>query len=135
MNSRLGEDYEFFQFDNQRPHIFAEEGTVHLVWERRLRREAPQIYYLELNENGEYSEPAEQVSRGTYFTAAPRIIKYKGFLHILYFDNRRGNQIIQAERRGIFWQEKNLSLIRGDSTYGRWITQGEDLFIYWGKHQ
>ena len=128
---RAGEDYRFFQFDNQRPHIYAEEGTVHLVWERRLSREAPQIYYLPLNGRGEAVENFEQVFRGTYFTASPRITQKNGILHVLYFDNRNGNQLVMADRKGLFWQEKNLSLVRGDSTYGRWLSLKDDLFIYW----
>jgi len=128
---RQGQDFDFFQFDNQRPHIFADNGTVHLVWERRLGREAPQIYYLTLNGAGEKIEDFEQISRGTYFTASPRIVKDKDSLHILYFDNRNGNQIILAERRGIFWKEKNISLVRGDSTYARWLSFNSDLYILW----
>ncbi len=128
---RLGQDYDFFQFDNQRPHISAENGNIHLVWERRLGREPPQIYYVTLDGQGNRTEEFEQVSRGTNFTASPKVRFYKGFPYILYFDNRNGNQIILAQRNGIFWQEKNLSLIRGDSTYGRWITFNDDLYVLW----
>ena len=128
---RTGREYEFFQFDNQRPHIYAEEGTIHLVWERRLGREAPQIYYLPLDVEGNTTGELEQISRGSYFTASPRIIRNKGYLYILFFDNRNGNQVVLARRNGIFWQEKNLSLIRGDSTYARWLNLENDMFVYW----
>ena len=128
---RFGQDYDFFQFDNQRPHIFAEEGVIHLVWERRLSREAPQIYYLSLDGRGRAVEDFEQISRGTYFTASPRIVLQNGLIHVLYFDNRNGNQVIMAERNGLFWQEQNLSLTGGDSTYARWLKLGDDLYIYW----
>ncbi len=128
---RLGQDYEFFQFDNQRPHIAAENGRIYLVWERRLSREAPQIYYQQLNSRGEKVDDFEQVSRGTNFTAAPKVTFYRGFPYVLYFDNRNGNQIILASRNGIFWQEKNLSLIRGNSTYGSWLSFRGDLFVTW----
>ena len=128
---RLGQDYEFFQFDNQRPHIAAENGRIYLVWERRLSREAPQVYYQVLNSQGEKIEDFEQISRGTNFTAAPKVTYYKGFPYVLYFDNRNGNQIILASRNGIFWQEKNLSLLRGNSTYGSWLSFRGDLFASW----
>ncbi|MDA3956995.1 SpoIIE family protein phosphatase [Oceanispirochaeta sp.] len=128
---RSGENNDFFLFDNQRPHIYAEDGRIHLVWERRLGREMPQVYYGVFDRNASVLEEIEQISRGTYFTAYPRIIRDKGESLILWFDNRNGNQIIMAQKKGIFWQEKRISLMTGDSTYGRWIKHKDDLFILW----
>jgi len=129
--SRNGQNYEFYQFDNQRPHFEAENGLIHLVWERRLGREMPQIYSGVFNQKGESTQDVEQISKGTFFTAYPRIIRDKGEDLILWFDNRNGNQVVMAQKRGIFWQEKRVSLMNGDSTYGRWLRHNGDLFIFW----
>ncbi len=128
---RNGENNDFSQFDNQRPHMAVENGRIHLVWERRLGREQPQIYYGVYDPDGRSQEELEQISRGSYFTAAPRIVRANGETLVLWFDNRSGNQVVMAQRRGVFWQEKRLSLMPGDSTYGRWIRFNEDFYILW----
>jgi methyl-accepting chemotaxis protein len=128
---RNGENNAFFQFDNQRPHLFAENGALHLVWERRLGREMPQIYYGIFDKDGILIEELEQISNGSYFTASPRITREQGESLILWFDNRNGNQIIMAQKKGVFWQEKRVSIMNGDSTYGRWMNHNGDLFILW----
>ena len=128
---RNGENNDFAQFDNQRPHMTVENGRIHLVWERRLGREQPQIYYGVYDSEGNDLEELEQISRGSYFTAAPRIIREKEETLVLWFDNRSGNQIVMAQRRGIFWQEKRLSLMQGDSTYARWIQFNNDYYVFW----
>jgi len=128
---RNGENFDFFQYDNQRPHLTAENGLIHLVWERRLGREMPQIYYGVFDINGESTQDVEQISRGTFFTAYPRIIREKEESLILWFDNRNGNQVVMAQKKGVFWQENRVSLMNGDSTYGSWIRHNGDLFIFW----
>jgi hypothetical protein len=128
---RGGENYEFAQFDNQRPHMAVEDGRVHLVWERRLGREQPQIYYGVFDAEGRSLEELEQVSRGSYFTAAPRVMRENDETLVLWFDNRSGNQVVMAQRRGVFWQERRLSLMPGDSTYARWIRFNDDFYILW----
>ena len=128
---RDGSDNNFAQFDNQRPHMVAENGRVHIVWERRLGREQPQIYYGVFDFQGTSLEELEQISRGSYFTAAPRVIRDKGETLVLWFDNRSGNQVVMAQRRGVFWQERRLSLMPGDSTYARWIDFNNDFYVLW----
>ncbi|MBF9017674.1 MULTISPECIES: SpoIIE family protein phosphatase [unclassified Oceanispirochaeta] len=126
-----GENIEFTQFDNQRPHMVAENGTLHLVWERRQGRAMPQIHYGVFNSNGESLEEIEQISRGSYFTASPRITRDNGESLILWFDNRNNNQVILAKRNGIFWQSEIVSSTSGNSTYARWISFKGDLFAIW----
>lgn len=126
-----GEEVPFTQFDNQRPHMVAENGSVHLVWERRQGRSMPQINYGVFNSSGESLEEIEQISRGTYFTASPRIIRNNGESLILWFDNRNNNQVILATKKGIFWQAEALSGSRGNSTYARWIRFEDDLHVLW----
>ncbi len=126
-----GENYEFNQYDNQRPHLAVENGRVHLVWERRLARSQPQIQYAVLDTDGNIVEDPEQISRGSYFTASPRVLRRDGETLILWFDNRNNNQVVMAQRNGIFWQSKVLSLVNGDSTYARWLEHNGNLSVFW----
>lgn len=126
-----GDNIEFTQFDNQRPHMVAENGNLYLVWERRQGRSMPQVQYGVFNRNGEAQEDLEQISRGSYFTAAPRIIRNKGESLILWFDNRNNNQVILAKRNGIFWQTDVVSSNNGNSTYAKWLKYKENLFVIW----
>ncbi len=128
---RDGEKKGFAFFDNQRPHFALQKGMVHLVWERRFGREAPQIYHALFDGKGALQGEAERVSGGTYFTANPRIKIRDGEDLILWFDNRNGNQVIMARQTGIFWEEINLSLAKGNSTYPCWIESKDALYIFW----
>ncbi|MDC7240686.1 MAG: SpoIIE family protein phosphatase [Spirochaetales bacterium] len=126
-----GENYEFNQYDNQRPHLAVENGFVHLVWERRLGRSQPQIVYAVLDSEGNITEDPEQISRGSYFTASPRILRRNGESLILWFDNRNNNQVVMAQKSGIFWDTNVLSLVNGDSTYARWLEHEGNLSVFW----
>ncbi len=119
-------------FSNQRPFIAAYKGKLLLSWERQFRSTAPQIYYAELGRDGELLSGPEMVTDGLKTCHYPQIVIYNGIPYILWFDNRRGeDHIIIAKKVRLLWEDKDLSMIPGESAFGMPAIIGKDLFIFW----
>ena len=120
-------------FDNQRPQLSVQDDSLFLVWERRYRTSAPQIYAARVNPDGDIMGPAERINSTSSYCNNPIAFNYKGEITILWFDNRRGaNRIYLAQRNGINWEETELSGNNsGESAFGRPLVDREGLFIIW----
>ncbi len=129
---RAGVETSPDQFDNQRPQIKGINGKLSLVWERRLARENSQIYYAELNLQGELIGEPERVTQGVRSCSFPRLILYRDRVYVLWFDNREGSEhIFIATKDGIFWEDRDLSRIPGISTFGIPIIHQDNLYVVW----
>jgi len=122
-------------FSNQRPYLTSAGDHMSIVWERNEFGLNSQIYYGHLDENGEFSN-IDVVSDDFRISAFPRIEYQDGEEILLWFDNRDGNRIILAQKRGLFWDDNIISTINGDSTYGQPVSfkseEGKDqLLIAW----
>ncbi|HOV63155.1 MAG TPA: SpoIIE family protein phosphatase, partial [Spirochaetia bacterium] len=121
-----------FRFDNQRPFLVAANDRLALAWQRSFGRGNPQIYYVELSPTGERIGDAEQVSEGNYSCNSPRLIYFKGSTYVLWFDNRKGDDhIFLAQKQGAFWRSSDVSLMSGNSIFGEFYSNGDDLFVAW----
>ncbi len=119
-------------FSNQRPFIVPYKGKLLLTWERQFRSTAPQIYYAELESDGKLLSKPEMVTDGLKTCHYPKIVIYGGEPYVLWFDNRRGeDHIIIARKVGVLWEDKDLSMIPGESAFGMPAVVGKDLFIFW----
>ncbi|MDR1625764.1 MAG: SpoIIE family protein phosphatase [Spirochaetia bacterium] len=119
-------------FDNQRPHIGAVNGNLAVVWERRYGRNAKHIYYMEIDAAGRLLGSPEAVTSGIRAANFPQIIRYNNTTYLLWFDNRLGaDHIILALKSGPLWVDRDISPMPGVSTFGRPVTNGDELYILW----
>ena len=120
-------------FDNQRPNVKLDSDTLTVVWERRyLNDQNPQIYLGRYTLDGIIKGDAEKVSAGGRNCNYPVIADYRGKEIITWFDNRMGDyRIVAAENTGIFWQDRDLSPMEGNSVFGQPVKYGDKLFIFW----
>jgi hypothetical protein len=135
-NDPLSPDMEYDDFSNQRPFITGAGDHLSLVWERNEFGLNSRIFYAQLDENGKIISDVDAVSDDFRISAFPRIQYLEGEEILLWFDNRDGNRVILAQKRGLFWDEELISTINGDSIYGQFVTfKGEDnedqLYIAW----
>ena len=120
-------------FDNQRPHLSVQDNSLFLVWERRYRTGAPQVYAARVNNEGTIVGVAERINSTSSYCNNPIAFSHRGNTSVLWFDNRRGgNHIFLAQREGARWGEMDLSVsLAGESSFGRPIVDGNDLYIFW----
>ena len=142
---REGQTVPFAQFENLRPFLLAMEDHLFLAWERSFQGEPNQIYYVELNEDGEFFEkpdtdsfgnpfgPFQQVSDGRNTCLFPQVFQYRGVTYLTWFDNRRGdNHIIVAEKDQTRWRDSDISRKLSGSSIFPWVVKTGDLFsLYW----
>ncbi len=127
-----GEEVLPSQIYNQRPFITPYHDRLLVTWERNRIGRAPQIYYMEIDDSGNITEPAEKVTRGSSNSYYPQIIVYKDRPYLLWFDDSRGTEhIFFASREGITWNTRDLSPIPGKSRFGRPVFINAVLEIFW----
>ena len=123
-------------FDNQRVFLTAVDNHLSMVWERKEFGLNSRIIYARLNEEGDIISDVDAVSDDFRISAYPRIQVVDGEEILLWFDNRDGNRVILAQKRGLFWDDEIISTINGDSTYGNFVPFRADdgkehLLIAW----
>lgn len=120
-------------YDNQRPFLTASSDGLHLAWERRLAAiSAPQIHYGILDSDGGFRRPPQQITSGSAVCRSPRILIEEGTPYLLWFDNRKGeNRVFLAYQRGIAWQDSDLSIMPGESLYGRLFAINGRINVIW----
>ncbi|NOY09954.1 MAG: SpoIIE family protein phosphatase [Spirochaetes bacterium] len=120
------------QFSNQRPNLKVFGNRILMTWERQYRNQPPQIYFAKLDEQGNLAGEPEKVTEGLNSCHFPQIIIYKNEPFILWFDNRRGeDHIIIAGKRGFRWEDRDISRIPGESSFGRPVLLNNTLYIFW----
>jgi serine phosphatase RsbU (regulator of sigma subunit) len=129
-------DISYNDFSNQRPFLLGVDDHLSLVWERNEFGLNSQVYYARMDEEGNFISDVDIVSDDFRISAFPQIQVLNGEEILLWFDNRDGNKIILAQKRGLFWDEEIVSSINGESTYGQLLpfksAKGEDqLLIAW----
>ena len=120
-------------FDNQRPYIKVDNNELSVVWERRyLNDKNPQIYLSRYSLEGIRKGEPEKISAGGRFCNYPVITDYRDKEIITWFDNRMGDyRIVAAEYTGIFWQDRDISPMTGNSVFGQPLKYKDTLFIFW----
>ncbi|WP_304221649.1 SpoIIE family protein phosphatase [Gracilinema caldarium] len=119
-------------FDNQRPFILGSGNSLFLAWERRTTNGNPQIYGLELKPDGQIIGEAEQISPRGVYANNPVVLNIKGRWTLFWFDNRRGqNRVYMAQKRGLDWEDTDLSVTSGDATFCRPIYDDSGLYAFW----
>ena len=119
-------------FDNQRPYILGADQKLFLAWERRAGNENPQIYGVELAGNGQLAGEAEQISPRGVYANNPIVISINGTWTVFWFDNRRGqDRAYMAQKKGLYWEEMDLSASSGEATFIRPVLDGSSLFVFW----
>jgi len=119
-------------FDNQRPFILGSGGSLFLVWERRPSNGNPQIYGMELSPDGQIIGEVEQISPQGVYANNPVVLSIKGRWTIFWFDNRRGqNRVYMAQKKGLDWEDEDLSASSGEATFARPILDSSGLYVFW----
>jgi len=120
-------------YDNQRPYLVSAPDGLHLAWERHLfAATAPQIYYGVLNGEGGFRASPQKITVGSAVCRNPRILIQNGMTYLLWFDNRKGeNRIFLAYQQGISWEETDVSIMPGESMYGRLFELKGRIHVVW----
>ncbi|NLJ09058.1 MAG: SpoIIE family protein phosphatase [Treponema sp.] len=119
-------------FDNQRPFIQGAGQTLFLAWERRPSNGNPQVYGAELSKDGQMIGEAEQISPRGVYANNPVVLSVKGRWTVFWFDNRRGqNRVYMAQKKGLDWEDSDLSASSGDATFARPILDNSGLYVFW----
>lgn len=120
------------QFSNQRPFLLSTEDGLALTWERQYSSQPPQVYYGEIDREGEFIEPSERITDGFYACHFPRITNFKDHIYLTWFDNRRGkDHIFIAGKKGFRWVHKDLSNFEGSSSFAHPVQLGGALYLFW----
>ncbi|MCF7937238.1 MAG: SpoIIE family protein phosphatase [Spirochaetales bacterium] len=123
---------EPLRVDNQRPDIHTLEDRLAVTWERRLGAAPPQIYYGEINAEGDTVLDFERVTDGNRSCRAPRIVSRNGSVYLVWFDNRSGeDHVILGNKRGVFWNSRDLSRMSGVSTFAEPVVHENDIYLVW----
>jgi len=118
-------------FSNQRPSLLSLEGKLAIAWERQYSSQPPQIYYGEIDRDGEFIEPPERITDGFSTCHFPRIINFRNQLYLTWFDNRRGeDHIFIAEKKVFRWLHKDLSNLKGSSSFAYPVQLGGSLYLF-----
>jgi len=119
-------------FDNQRPFINGYGNSLFLVWERRPSNGNPQVYGMELKSDGQIRGEPEQISPRGVYANYPVAIPVKGRWTVFWFDNRRGqNRVYMAQKKGVDWEDVDLSTSSGEATFARPILDPSGLYVFW----
>ncbi len=127
-----GKLQSYKEFSNQRPFIVSYKDRILLTWERQFRNNPPQVYFASLNRDGKLEGEQEMVTGGLKTCHFPQIVIYNETPYLLWFDNRRGeDHIIMAEKGTLLWEDKDLSMIPGESSFAMPAVINRDLLIFW----
>ncbi|MFP4373408.1 MAG: SpoIIE family protein phosphatase [Spirochaetaceae bacterium] len=138
-DSRIISDFEpedagasYLDYDNQRPFAAAVNGRLGLVWERQTGARARQIYYADLDADGNVRGRPEAVSEGLDGANYPQIVRHDGETFLMWFTNPSGRSRIRmaARVRGV-WRSRNLGNEVGASTFGSPIVHRDRLHVFW----
>jgi hypothetical protein len=120
-------------FSNQRAYIASLGGTLGLVWERNVvGNPSPQIYYCELDDNGDVAGAIERVT-----DARPsiygQILVYRGGVYTLFSDNSiAATRVTLSLRRGIWTPDENLKRqMSGITTNPHALIFNDKPLVFW----
>ena len=124
-------------FNNENAFLFAAGDRILITWERRIDSPRPQIYFGELNNEGQFLRKPEPVTQGVRSHRAPRAFTFNDKTYLLWFDNRAGqDHVVLATRTGIVWTEYDLSeSIQGTSQFAIPYLLNDELNILWENRQ
>ena len=124
-------------YDNQRPFLTSSYDGLHLAWERKLANiSSPQIYYGILSGDGNFRGQPQRISTGSQVSRNPRLLISNGKPYVLWFDNRKGgNRVFLAYQQGIGWEDTDLSIMPGESLYGRFFEIDGRINVVWENKQ
>ena len=123
----------FENWHNQRARMVKTGSVISVVWERaRTASEKYAIYYATLSARGTFATTPEKISSADAYCYDPDIIEFDGSPSVVWFDNRKGvNRIYMARKEGYLWNEYDISKSPLDSVFGRIVSVGNNIEIYW----
>ncbi|MDR2662818.1 MAG: glycoside hydrolase, partial [Treponema sp.] len=123
------------QFDNQRPHLSVQQNRLFVVWERRYRNQAPQIYGTYLGNDGSVAGVPDRINADDAYCNNPVAFELKGTTSVIWFDNSQGtNRIMLASRNSLGRWDRAADLSRGaggEASFGRPVLSGDNLAVFW----
>lgn len=123
-------------FDNQRPFLLNTGRGFFLTWERRSLAASPQIYGMMLNYDGALVGEVQRISPPGGYANNPVALVVKGEPAVFWFDNRRGqNRIYMALRKGLEWEETELSGASFEASFARPFFAGGELQVFFQASQ
>jgi serine phosphatase RsbU (regulator of sigma subunit) len=120
-------------FSNQRPFLLPMADRLGLVWERRLRNAPSQIYYLELDGQGNplgSPQPVSAPGTAAYF---PRLVRFRGRSYVSFFGENDQVYFVAREEGGawLYDPSRPLSTLSGSSIFAYPVELADRLYVLW----
>ena len=128
-----GEAGQATDFDNQRPYLVVNGGTLSLFWERQRRGERTTILHTTLDAEGRRAGTASLVTPSAEVARSPRPFRLDGRQWLLWFDDtRRGSRIQISTRNDLgSWSSGTISNPSQDSVFGVMLSYRSQPHFYW----
>ncbi|MFP4618148.1 MAG: SpoIIE family protein phosphatase [Spirochaetaceae bacterium] len=131
--TQIDDDEDPNNYDNQRPHLRINDGSIYLAWERRYAGNTPpQVYFLENENPGEWEGEPENVTDSSNNCRDPQSLVVDDTVYLVWFDDRKGeNRIFVAHRQGASWQDQDVSIMRGTSAFPKPLQLEGEIHLVW----
>ncbi len=116
-------------FSNQRPFLAALPDRLGLVWERQYQSGSAQVYYLELDGEGNPFGQPRAVTEGAAAAYFPRLVRYRERSYIFYFSG--ADKVFAAESTAAGWEARELDELSGSSYFAYPVELAGRLYVFW----
>ncbi len=116
-------------FSNQRPFLAALPDRLGLVWERQYQSGSAQVYYLELDGEGNPLGQPRAVTEGSAAAYFPRLVRYRERSYIFYFSG--ADKVFAAESTAAGWEARELDELTGSSYFAYPVELAGRLYVFW----
>ena len=122
-------------FPSVHPSVSVQGSTVHIAWEEKSYSSNSEIYYKHSMDNGSSWGDAIRLTNDTAMSLDPSIAVHDRGVHIVWSDNRDGNQEIYYKRSrddGMTWgPDTRLTNNPGNSTNPGIALTGKAVHVVW----
>ncbi len=107
---------DYLEYNNQAPFAMSTGDRLILVWRRKFRQFADQVFFADLGADGTIEGNAVEVTSGGETATQPGAFLFDGDLYLHWTLARSGSSILQAARRqGGFFVPQDIGVMDGDS--------------------
>jgi hypothetical protein len=130
-------------FNNERPQLSVQNGSIFLVWERRYGNYTSNIYGAVLSSDGSIAGDPFRINNGSADCQNPVAVNVRGETTVIWFDNRNVlgrpgmvNRVYLAQKteEENVWSNRAVSSEVGtgsDAVLARPVLYGGTLCIFW----
>jgi serine phosphatase RsbU (regulator of sigma subunit) len=129
-----GSESPFYNYHNQRPVLYTDQGVCYLAWERTFyTSESAHIWVTELTPSGRVHGVPEEINTAGN-AHRPVFFRFDNGVSLVWFDSRKGTEnIYMAQKNGALWTETPLAGQTQNQTFVFPVisASGADLSFIW----